>query len=95
MTIRGGTTEADPTHHIKLRDRAGTSVGLILCNDKGEPAPIYNKNPIERTALKTQSGGGSYSDFDYPYAPIVQDDWSGGRGNRDFERDSTRYDDGY
>ena len=95
MTIRVGTTEADPTHHIKLRDRAGTSVGLILCNDKGEPAPIYNKNPIERTALKTQSGGGSYSDFDYPYAPIVQDDWSGGRGNRDFERDSTRYFDGY
>ena len=95
MTIRTGTTEVSPTHHVKLTDRAGNAVGLILCNDKGEPAPTYNKTPIDRTALKTTSGGGSYADFNYPYSPIVQDDWSGGRGNLDFERDTTRYYDGY
>ena len=95
MTIRVGPTEKQPTHHVKLTDRNGNSVGLILCNDKGEPAPMYNRTPIERTALKTTSGGGSYADFNYPYSPIVQDDWSGGRGNLNFESDSTRYFDGH
>ena len=95
MAIRVGTTEKQPTHHVKLTDRDGNSVGLILCNDKGEPAPMYNKTPIDRSALKTQSGGSTYADYNYPYAPIAQDDWSGGRGNLDFERDSTRYLDSY
>lgn len=91
MTIRVSPTEPDPTHHISLRDRDGNTIGLIMANEKGEPDPRWNKTPIDRTALKTTSGGGSYSDFNPPYAPIVQDDWSGGRGNLDFERDSTRY----
>lgn len=95
MTIRVGPTEKQPTHHVKLTDRDGVSVGLILCNDKGEPAPMWNKTPIERTALKTTSGGGSYADFNYPYSPIVQDDWSGGRGNLNFEADSTRFFDSF
>lgn len=94
MTIRTGPTEPRPTHHVKLTDRDGNSVGLILCNDKGEPAPMYNKQSIDRTALKTTSGGGGYADFNSPYSPIVQDDWSGGRGNLNFEADSTRYYDG-
>lgn len=83
------------THHVTLQDRDGNSVGLILCNDRGEPAPVYHKTPVDRTALKTSSGQSQYSDFQYPYAPIVQDDWSSGRGALDFERDSTRYFDGY
>ena len=95
MTIRVGPTEKQPSHHVKLTDRNGVSVGLILCNDKGEPAPMYNRTPIERTALKTQSGGSTYADYNYPYAPIVQDDWSGGRGNIYFEKDSTRFLDSY
>jgi hypothetical protein len=95
MAIRVAPTEKAPTHHVKLTDKDGNSVGLILCNDRGEPQPMYNKTPIERTALKTASGGSSYADYNYPYSPIVQDDWTGGRAGRDFERDSTRYYDGY
>ncbi|MBI5942869.1 MAG: hypothetical protein HY864_00755 [Chloroflexi bacterium] len=94
MTIRSSPTEPNPTHHVKLTDKNGNSVGLILCNDKGEAAPVYSRTPVDRTALKTQSGSSKYSDFNYPYSPIVQDDWSGGRGNLDFERDSTKYFDG-
>jgi hypothetical protein len=67
------------------------TVGLILANDKGEASPVYSKTPIDRTALKTTSGTGGYSDFQHPYAPITQDDWSGGRGGLDYERDSTRF----
>lgn len=98
MTIRvrkaTGEVEPSPTHHIHLTDVNNVQVGLILCNDKGEPSPVWNKTPIERTALKTSSGASSYGDFEYPYAPITQDDWSGGRGGLDFERDSTKYYDG-
>lgn len=95
MAIRVGPTEKNPTHHIKLTDVDGNSVGLILCNDAGDPAPMYVKSPVMRTALKTTSGGGSYADYNTPYSPIVQDNWSGGRANLDFERDSTRFFDSY
>lgn len=95
MTIRVGPTEKNPTHHVKLTDRAGTSVGLILCDDKGQPFPSYNETPIEQTALKTATGGGTYTDMQYPYSPITQDDWSGGRGNLDIERDGTKFYDSY
>lgn len=91
MAIRSSPTEPNPTHHVKLTDKNGNSVGLILCNDKGEAAPVYSRTPVDRTSLKTASGSSKYSDFNYPYSPIVQDDWSGGRGNLDFERDSTRF----
>ena len=91
MAIRVGPTEKNPTHHIKLTDVDGNSVGLILCNDAGDPAPMYVKSPVMRTALKTTSGGGSYADYNTPYSPIVQDDCRGGRGNLNFEADSTRF----
>ena len=94
MAVRVLPTD-NPTHHIKLSDRAGTTVGLILANAKGDPAPSYNKSPVDRTALKTSSGNSGYSDLTYPYAPITQDNWSGGRGSLDFERDSTKFYDSF
>ncbi len=95
MAKRVGRNEKSPTHHVLLTDRDGTSVGLILCNDKGEPSPQWVKAPVQRTALKTTSGTGSYADYNSPYSPIVQDNYSGGRGSRDFERDTTRFFDAF
>ncbi|CAK0772624.1 conserved hypothetical protein [Gammaproteobacteria bacterium] len=91
MAVRVSPTEAFPTHHVALKDRDGKQVGLILCDSSGKIATNYGINPVERTALKTSSGNSTYSDFEYPYSPITQDDWSGGRGGIDFERDSTKY----
>ncbi len=93
MTVR--TDPTTKTHHISLTDRAGTTVGLILCDNAGRPDPQFIKQPIDRTALKTTSGNGSYSDFNYPYSPITQDDWGGGRAGLDYERDATKYFDGF
>ena len=95
MPIRVSPDEVNPTHHIAIQDRDGNRVGLILCDDKGQPLRRFNKIPIETTALKQTSGSSSYDIFDYPYSPIVQDDWSGGRGSKDFERDSTKYYDAF
>ena len=60
MAKRVGRNEKSPTHHVLLTDRDGTSVGLILCNDKGEPSPQWVKAPVQRTALKTTSGTGAH-----------------------------------
>lgn len=99
MTVRVSPSELTPTHHIALRDRSGKQLGLILCNESGQALSKHDlpmtKNPVETTALKQTSGNSSYDIFDYPYNPVVQDDWSGGRGNLDYERDSTKYYDSY
>ena len=77
-------------------DRKGRKVGLKLATSNGKHDPFgYQRMPVDRTALKTASGQSSYSDFQYPYAPVVQDDWSGGRGSLDFERDTTKYNDSH
>lgn len=98
--IRVAPNEPHPTHHIRLNDRGGRTLGLTICDDEGSPRPfrderIFIKIPVETTAQKQTSGSSSYADFEYPYSPIVQDDLSGGRGNVDFERDSTKYFDSY
>lgn len=99
MPIRVSPTEPRPTHHIALNDRSGKQIGLILCDDYGRPISdirsAFNKNPVDTTAQKQTSGTSSYNDYEYPYSPIVQDDFSGGRGNLDFERDSTKYYDSF
>lgn len=93
--VRVSPTEPFPTHHIALTDRSGRTVGLILCDEDGIPVGslknAFAKNPVDTTAMKQTSGNSSYESYEYPYSPIVQDDLSGGRGNLDFERDSTKY----
>lgn len=96
--IRVSPTETNPTHHVSIQDRTGKEVGLILCDEYGMPVKSTNsfmKSPVDTTAQKQTSGASSYDAYDYPYAPIVQDDLSGGRGNKDFERDSTKFLDSY
>lgn len=95
MAIRVSPTEPNPTHHVSLEDKYGRKIGLILCDGKGDVHPSISGNPVQRTALKTASGNSGYGDFEYPYSPIAQDDWSGGRGSLDIERDSTKFDDSY
>lgn len=99
MPVRVDPKLKNPTHHIALQDRKGKTVGLILCDDKGQPVKtvsgLFNKIPVDTTAQKQTSGTSSYNDYEYPYSPIVQDDLSGGRGNIDFERDSTKFFDSF
>ena len=99
MPVRVSPTEARATHHISVTDRKGKTVGLILCDENGEPIKDpkgqFIKNPVDTTAQKQTSGTSSYNDWEYPYSPIVQDDLSGGRANLDFERDATRFYDSF
>ena len=79
-------------HDVILSDRKGRKIGLKLATSNGKHDPFgFARSPVDRTALKTASGQSSYSDFQYPYSPVVQDDFSGGRGGLDFERDTTKF----
>jgi len=94
-TIRATPTDSRITHDLELTDGL-TSIGLILCNSKG--LPIQGGNPwtlrqsgSTRTSLQISQGDADYSNYQLPYTPFTQKDWSGGRGNEDFEDDQTRY----
>lgn len=96
MPVRITPNSQTATHHFSLTDRKGMTLGLIACDGAGKALDLFDKSlyvkiPVETTALKQTSGSSSYDIFDHPYSPIVQDDWSGGRGNKDFERDATKY----
>lgn len=85
-----------PTHHVILTDKEGNRLGLISVGNNGRPDDkAMNRNPIDRTAMKTTQGNSKYSDFEFPYTPIPQDTFTGGRGQDEFERNVTRYRDSF
>lgn len=95
MAIRVSPTEQNPTHDISLSDGL-TTIGLHLCNGQGvRDRRAIRQASTPRTSLQIQSGDPSYSGFNLPYTPITQKDWSGGRGQAVYERDTTRYYDAY
>jgi len=90
--MRAKSTDQFPTHHIKLTDTTGVEVGLILSDRSGQHDPTAiaeASNP--RTALQISQGNNGYDDMLAPYSPIVQSSWLGGRGQEDYERDSSKY----
>lgn len=89
--VRAGSDQNQLNYHASLQ--RGTEVeGIILCDGKGRPdARGIRFASMPRTAMQIQQGDPDYSGFELPYTPIVQRDFSGGRGNEDYERDKTRY----
>jgi hypothetical protein len=96
MTITVGIDISNPTHHVSLEDKTGAKVGLILVDGAAKANPLaFIRNPVDQSSLKTSTGNQGYSDMQPPYSPIAQDDWSGGRGNRDYEKATNRFSDSY
>ena len=91
MPIDVTPTTPKPSHHLSITAGA-TTFGLIAVNGRGEfDANAILRTPIQRTTLKLSQGSTQYSDFSEPFTPITQNDWSGGFGQEDFERDRTRF----
>jgi len=90
--VQVGPLVDKPTHHLRLTDAFGFTVGLIAVNTKNEPDDsVIARNPVERSSLKTSTGQSQYSDLRPPYMAIVQVDWSGGRASAKFEDDATKF----
>ena len=87
-------TDDFPTGHATLSD-GSTTIPFIFTDGNGKKNQrAFTASPYPRTALKTTTGESKYSDLEPPYFAIPQDDWTGGRGNEDFEGDTSRYFDG-
>jgi hypothetical protein len=83
------------THDLSLTDGTNT-LYFILADRRGKPTPEgWQKANNPRTSLRVSQGNEGYGDYELPFSSIVQSDFSGGRGARDFETDTTRYSDGY
>ena len=93
------THVAEPGQSISTHDliliSGSTEVPLILCNSRGDRDVLsWTREPLTTTSLKMYSGEQKYSDLTPPWTPVAQTDWSGGRGSKDFDNDSTMYFDG-
>jgi len=95
MTAIADPANLNSTHHVVL-DLGTTNVGIMLCDGKGKLNPrAFKRDPMPSGSLKISSGLQRYSDMEPPWTDIAQSDWSGGKGQKDFERDQTMYYDGY
>ena len=83
-------TAARPSHNVSLSDGV-TTVGLILCDGRGTPTPQLQIMPLNKTALKIAQGGSRYDDMELPYSSTIQSSFEGGRGQKMFELDKSRF----
>ena len=84
-----------PNYHATLTDGT-TEIPFVFSDGKGnEDLTAFSMNPYPRQALKTTEGDSEWSDLEPPYFAKAQDDFTGGRGNEDFESDTSRYFDGH
>ena len=71
------------------------SLMLIPCDTAGNFSWTgVTRAPLTRNAMKTSNTSNQYSDLEPPWISIPQEDWTGGRGNMTFTKDTTRYYDG-
>lgn len=78
-------------YHVTLRDDK-VSIGLVIVDSKGEARPKgVSRNPAQRTALKTRSGATDYDSFNEPWSSFAQKSWARGRGNLEYDDDTSRF----
>jgi hypothetical protein len=93
MAIRTKPTDKRITHHVSLI-KDNIELGLLLSDGRGNLDPkAFRQGNNPRTSLQIRQGDADYSDFELPYTPFTQKEWSGGRGNEEFEADKSRYTD--
>jgi hypothetical protein len=95
--VRATPTDMEVTHDVELIS-GSTTIGLILADNKGQPIQIgqpwpFRQSGSPRTVMQIAQGDADYGSFEMPFTPFTQKDWSGGRGNEDFEKDKTRFND--
>ena len=90
--IRVSPTEKRPTHHVKLIKAGGATIGLVAVDARGEfDVRAIRKDPANPRTTPPQRYGGRWDNRQPPYIRIIQDDFSGGQGKRDFEANRTSF----
>jgi len=69
---------------------------MMLVDTLGRKDPrALQVGQVEPTAIKFTQGQGSYDDMTPPWMVAAQEDWSGGRGSKEFEKDRSRFSDSF
>lgn len=80
------------THDVVLLSPDGVKVGLVLSNNEGQRFGLgINRDPVNRTAMQTHQGTADWASYKYPWTPVAKQDWTGGRGLSDADKDSSRF----
>jgi len=87
MTSRATPTAKNPTHAITLSDGTYT-YGFELAD---LPQRAIQDNTATPSTLVVTGGGNKYGNGDPSFSHIEQRDWTGGRGQEDFQDDATRF----
>lgn len=83
-------------YDIVLTDRTGKKVGIIVTDSNGHNRPkSITRTPQPRVAFKTRTGEIKFDSYNEPWSPIAQEDWIGGRGNLEYDKDATKFLDSY
>ena len=70
----------------------GQSVSLIPSDSNGNFSWTgITKAPIIRNAMQTSSTSSEWSDLEYPWQAVQQEDWTGGRANLRFTTDKSKF----
>lgn len=88
------TTGNDSTHHLKLTDSSGTSVGLICVDANGDRIPRVGITPFPQFASQLRQGTAKHSDRQPPFEDTPQSDFSGGLAMLHHDEDASKYLDG-
>ena len=89
-------SQQDPKHDLTLTDASSNVIEMMLVDTLGRKDPrALQVGQVEPTAIKFSQGQGSYDDMTPPWMVAAQEDWSGGRGSKEFEKDRSRFSDSF
>lgn len=84
-------TDRRPVANMSLTDGA-TTLYFNLAPRGGVPnRPWFTAASNRSTTLKMTTGEGGYDSLELPFNAAIQQDWSGGRGNKYYEQDKSRF----
>lgn len=91
-TVIVSPTDEESTHHLSLENSDGEVVGITVVNANGEPDPQYLRRSLYKgSTIVTSPPSGRFDDRDPPYNTVAQIDFSGGRGEEEFERNQIKF----
>lgn len=84
-------TDPEPRFHVSLTDGTDILSFVLYGLDNVRAPDAIRRFPVIQSALKTTTGEGRYSDLQFPYTAIAQDEWSAGFGEEDLDRNKSAY----
>ncbi|NMC58679.1 MAG: hypothetical protein GYA51_04725 [Candidatus Methanofastidiosa archaeon] len=90
-TVNINPTTETPTGHVDLFDGSKHMQFIVYNQNKKRDKTGIIRSPARQSPFVAVFSNIKYDDENAPYGTMLQKDWSGGRGQEDYEEDTTRY----